>query len=152
MRTVWIGLFSSLLLTFGLFVVLWSGLTPLSLYFALWADGDAVGGAMWNVFVVSFCLLLYIGVQAGGALFYPAEDKVARALDIAFSVLPLFTVGAALVARWHFGMPLNTFQVFVVILAVMATAIDLLLITGFFLLTNKLPAGEPAVVIQGARK
>ncbi len=138
-RTV--GLLSSALLALGLYAALWGGHAPEI------KDADT---AMWNVFWVSMILFIYVFLQAAAAHSPPAHFNVWWALDIVFSVLPLFTAGAAVVAYIKFGMMFSTFQVIALILVATATLIDLMLIYVFFRDATKAPSEGAAG--QGARK
>lgn len=133
-----LGILSSAALMGGLYAVFWGGSTPRPLYDVLWPGGDAVDAATWNVFVVGVVLLVYVFLQVWAAHSPPAHINLLwGAADIGFSVLPLFTLGAALVASLNFDLPLNFFQWLTWWLALIATLIDLTLIWVFYLAMPK---------------
>lgn len=140
MRTAWIvrtiGLLSSALLALALYAALWGGYAP---------DPKEADTAMWDVFYVSMFLFGYVFIQAAAAHSPPTRINIWWALDIVFSVLPLFTAGAAAVAYVKFGMVFTTFQVIVVILVTAATLIDLALIYVFFRDQPKYPVSDGAM-------
>lgn len=118
-----VGLLSSALLAFGLYLLLW-GEYPVNV--------TGVDDAMWAICAVSLLLFLYLFLQAWAAHTPPTHVSVLWALDVAFSVLPLFIAGVAIVANMNFDVRLTTFQWVVVILSGTAAAIDLALIAVFF--------------------
>lgn len=118
-----VGLVSSALLAFALYWLLWGGHT---------VTVTGVDDAMRTVCAVSVLLFIYLFIQAWAAHTPPMHISVLWALDVVFSVLPLFIACAAILANMNFAMPLTTFQWIVVILSATAAAIDLALIAVFF--------------------
>jgi len=117
-----IGLLTSVVLTATIFALIWGNVAP---------PINDVDGAIWNVFAAAMGLFGYLFVQAAAAHSPPRHFDVWWALDIIFSVLPLFTAVVALVANWQFGLALNAFQQAFVFLSLTATLIDLSLIYAF---------------------
>lgn len=114
-----LGILSSVALTAALYAMLWGGV---ALPVATPDEG------MWSVCAVSAALFGYLLIQSYAAR-TPSENIGAMwALDIGFSVLPLFTIGAALISHINFDLPFDTLQWIVILLSILAVMIDLILI------------------------
>lgn len=112
----------SLLLSIFVYYVIWGRHQP---------DLSTPEAAMWQVFNIAAGVIIYMVVQARAAQMHPPGRAMTWIIDIIFSVLPLFTVGAAVLSVATGHLALTEYQTIVLWLVAMATITDLIFFTLF---------------------
>ncbi len=116
------GITFSIALSIFVYLVVWGHYQP---------DLSTPEAAMWKVFQVALGVIFYMIVQARVAQMHPPGRAVTWIVDVIFSILPLFTVGGALVSSFMGGVALVQFQMIVLWLVGLATVADLVFFTLF---------------------
>ncbi len=117
-----VGTIFSLLLSMFVYYVVWGQYQP---------DLSTPEAAMWQIFNVAAGVIIYMIIQARAAQMHPPGRAFTWIIDIIFSVLPLFTVGAAVLGAITGTMVLTQYQTIVLWLVAMATMTDLIFFTLF---------------------
>lgn len=109
--------------------MLWWGHTP---------NVQTTDEAMRHVSWVGLAALVYVALQARSVLAQPRRGVVHSMIGFLVSLLPLFTVGFALLDWMRGNHPLSVFQVIVMGQAALATLIDVVILNWFALRLSKL--------------